>query len=162
MDAPHALYRWRSVHNTCEVEPDATRLCAVTETGDGTAERGIVLEIGALVLLTAGSLVSWVGCVGGVLLLWTSDRWTRRDKLLGSLVLPGGLAASWWFARGPATVTCTGFVVGDEVPDVDITGPGCTPMPFPLPVMTLIGLVLVLAPLATAGWLGWRLRRSSG
>jgi len=35
-------------------------------------------------------------------------------------------------------------------------------MPFPLPVMFLIQLVLVLAPLAAAAWLGWRLRRTSG
>ena len=134
----------------------------MTESGDGTAKHGIMLEIGALVLLTAGSLVSWVGWVGGVLLVWTSGRWTRRDKLVGSLVLPGGLAAAWWFARGPATVTCTGFVVGDEVPDVGITGPGCTPVPFPLSVMLLIQLVLVVLPLAAAAWLGWRLRHTSG
>ena len=159
MDAPHALYRWRSVHNTCEVEPDATRLCAVTETGDGTSERPIVLEIGALVLLTAGSLVSWVGWVGGVLLVWTSHRWTRRDKLIGSLLLPGGLAAAWWFARGPATVVCTTLVAGDESPDV---GAACDLMPVPLPVMLAIQVALVVPPLAAAAWLGWRLRRTSG
>ena len=75
----------------------------MTDAGDGTTDRGIALEIGAQVLLTLGSVVSWVGWLGGVLLLWTSDRWTRRDKLVGTLVLPGGLAAAWWFARGPAT-----------------------------------------------------------
>lgn len=117
-----------------------------------------MLEVGALVLLTLGSLVSWVGWVGGVLLLWTSDRWDRRDKLLGSLVLPGGLAAAWWFARGPATVTCTQLVAGD-VPGSPARA-SCSPMPFPLPVMLAVQLVLVLAPLGVAAWLGWRLRRT--
>jgi hypothetical protein len=130
----------------------------VTEAGDGTAERRVVLEVGALVLLTLGSLVSWVGWVGGVLLLWTSDRWNRRDKVLGSLVLPGGLAAAWWFARGPATVTCTQLAVGD-VPASPI-GASCSPMPFPLPVMLAVQLALLLAPLGVAAWLGWRLRRT--
>ena len=125
----------------------------MTDAGDGTTDRGIALEIGALVLLTLGSVVSWVGWLGGVLLLWTSDRWTRRDKLVGTLVLPGGLAAAWWFARGPATTTCAG-----------IAAPGqrsfSCPDPFPPPVMVLVSLTLVLAPLAAAAWLGWRVRRT--
>jgi hypothetical protein len=130
----------------------------VTTAGDGTAEHGIVLEVGALLLLTLGSLVSWVGWVGGVLLLWTSQRWTRRDKLLGSLVLPGGLAPAWWFAHGPATVICTQVVAGDAAPTP--SGASCSPMPFPLPVMLAVQLALVLAPLGVAAWLGWRLRRT--
>lgn len=134
----------------------------MTETGAGAPQHGIVLEVAALVLLTVGSLVSWVGWVGGVLLLWTSRRWDRRDKVLGSLVLPGGLAAAWWFARGPATVTCTQLVTGPEPPSVSFgpPGAGCSSLPFPLPVMIAVQLVLLLAPLGAAAWLGWRLRRT--
>jgi len=32
----------------------------------------------------------------GVLLLWLSPAWNRRDKLIGSFVLPGGLLFSWF------------------------------------------------------------------
>ncbi len=133
----------------------------MTEAGDGTTGRGIVLEVGALVLLTLGSLVSWVGWVGGVLLLWTSDRWTRRDKLLGTLVLPGGLLPAWAFARGPATTTCVSLVTGSGASTTS-TPRTCDPMPFPLPVMVLVQVVLVLAPLVTVAVLGWHVRRTTG
>lgn len=133
----------------------------MTETGDGTSDRGVVLEVGALVLLTLGSLVSWVGWVGGVLLLWTSNRWTRRDKLLGTLVLPGGLLPAWEFAHGPATTTCVVLGQG-PAGRVDPGAGSCDAMPFPLPVMLLVQVVLVLAPLVTVALLGWRVRRTTG
>jgi hypothetical protein len=127
----------------------------MTEAGDGTTGRGAVSRW-ALVLLTLGSLVSWVGWVGGVLLLWASDRWTRRDKLLGTLVLPGGLLPAWAFARGPATTTCVSLVTGSgaSIPRT------CDPMPLPLPMMVLAQTVLVLAPLVVVAVLGWRVRRT--
>ncbi|HSS95054.1 MAG TPA: hypothetical protein VLR46_13855 [Candidatus Dormibacteraeota bacterium] len=34
----------------------------------------------------------------GVLLLWLSSAWTRRDKMIGSLLPPGGLAFAWLLA----------------------------------------------------------------
>ncbi len=126
----------------------------MTTSGEDTTDRGLVLEIGALVLLTLGSVVSWVGWAGGVLLVWTSDRWTRSDKLVGTLVLPGGLTAAWWFARGPATTTCAGFAVDGRTPSCPDSNP------LPLPVMVAVQLVLLVAPLAAAAWLGWRLRRT--
>jgi hypothetical protein len=60
----------------------------MTETGDGTSDRGVVLEMGALVLLTLGSLVSWVGWVGGVLLRERCERANVRDHAarLGTFV----------------------------------------------------------------------------
>jgi hypothetical protein len=39
----------------------------------------------------------------GVLLLWVSPAWTRRDKLIGTLVLPGGLLFAWVLATGVRT-----------------------------------------------------------
>lgn len=134
----------------------------MAETG-GTPDRGLVLEAGALVLLTLGSLVSWVGWAGGVLLLWTSDRWSRRDKLLGTLVLPGGLIPALLFARGPATTTCTGITVGGTTGGLDVSTLSCGPQAVPgillLLLLVLALLVLVLVPLSVTGWLGWRARR---
>lgn len=132
----------------------------MSESGGGPPGRGVVLEIGALVLLTLGSLVSWVGWVGGVLLLWASHRWTRRDKLLGTLVLPGGLIPAWEFARGPATVTCIGLSTGSGASTTSAPR-SCGPMPLPLALMVLVQVVLVLLPLSMVVVLGWRARRTA-
>jgi len=51
---------------------------------------GIGLEITAVALMTLGSLILVVGWAVGAILLWTSRRWTTREKLLGTLVVPGG------------------------------------------------------------------------
>lgn len=51
-------------------------------------------EIAAILLLLFGGFIFLVGWLGGVLLLWTSDRWTAREKLIGTLVVPGGYAAA--------------------------------------------------------------------
>jgi len=57
-----------------------------------TVSRGITgLEITTLVLLLFGAAAAGIGWLVGVLLLWSSPRWTNSEKLLGTLVLPGGL-----------------------------------------------------------------------
>jgi hypothetical protein len=45
----------------------------------------------AVFLLQFGFVAAGVGWVVGVVLLWSSRAWTTRDKLIGTLVLPGGL-----------------------------------------------------------------------
>ncbi|WP_432949035.1 HAAS signaling domain-containing protein [Kribbella sp. CA-253562] len=47
-------------------------------------------DVAALLLLPFGGFVALVGWLAGVALLWTSDRWTREEKILGTLVLPFG------------------------------------------------------------------------
>jgi hypothetical protein len=49
-------------------------------------------EVGALVLLPIGGvLVPVLGWFIGIALLWISDAWSTRDKLVGTLLFPGGL-----------------------------------------------------------------------
>ena len=49
-------------------------------------------EIGALILLPFGGfLVPVIGWFAGVVLLWVSDAWNTRDKVIGTLVLRAGL-----------------------------------------------------------------------
>jgi hypothetical protein len=43
------------------------------------------------ILLAGGVLVPFVGWLVGIVLLWASHAWTLRDKLVGTLVIPGGL-----------------------------------------------------------------------
>ena len=46
-----------------------------------------------LALLPVGALAFGVGWLVGVVLLWTSDRSTTRERLLGTLVWPCGVPA---------------------------------------------------------------------
>ncbi len=55
-------------------------------------------DLAVLFLLPVGVYVFFVGWFGGVLLLWTSDRWNVREKLLGTLVTPFGFGTTQFFA----------------------------------------------------------------
>ena len=63
-------------------------------------ERSIGNEIAAIVLLLVGGFILGIGWIVGVVLLWSSTIWTIRDKLIGTLIVPGGLAASTYFVYG--------------------------------------------------------------
>lgn len=111
--------------------------------GDEPAPSGrpTAMEIAAIVLLLVGGFLFLVGWFAGVALLWSSSLWTRREKLLGTLVIPGGLATA---------VLCIQLVLirgvgGSGTSTVEVVG-------------ITAGLVLVLvAPLATAVYLSRRL-----
>jgi HAAS domain-containing protein len=53
-----------------------------------------VHEIFAVILLAIGGFVAGFGWIVGVVLLWTSNRFTRADKVIGTLLVPGGFFAS--------------------------------------------------------------------
>src|SRR4051794_23701052 len=65
------------------------------------------LEITAVVLISAGSfLIPVVGWIVGVVLLWASSRFSRADKLVGTLVPPLGFFAPLFllfFSAGSAS-----------------------------------------------------------
>jgi hypothetical protein len=50
----------------------------------------IGLEVGAVVMLTVGSFIPIIGWLVGVILLWSSGLWRRSEKLMGTLIFPGG------------------------------------------------------------------------
>jgi uncharacterized membrane protein len=67
--------------------PETVPTTAAVERGSGA------LDVVALVLLLLGGVViPVIGWLVGVVLLWISSAWTARQKLLGTLVVPGGLA----------------------------------------------------------------------
>ena len=51
-------------------------------------------EWAAIFLLLFGGFLFIVGWIAGVILLWTSRAWDTRDKVIGTLVVPGGLASA--------------------------------------------------------------------
>jgi hypothetical protein len=55
-------------------------------------------EWGAVILLPLGGFAFGVGWLVGLILLWSSQLWTTRDKLIGTLVIPGGLVTAFYIA----------------------------------------------------------------
>lgn len=66
-------------------QPAATPQLVAVQPGTGR-------ELGAVLMLTVGSMLPVIGWLAGVALLWSSRRWRTREKLLGTLVVPGGPA----------------------------------------------------------------------
>jgi hypothetical protein len=105
-------------------------------------------EAFAVLLLLTGlpPILGWL--VGAGLLLW-SPLWTWRDKLLGLLVWPGGIAV----ALGAPTLTAahcavSGTAVGSPA-GTDCTTSGTS-------VLSVVVLAAaVVAPLVVAGYLYW-------
>jgi hypothetical protein len=61
-------------------------------------------EVAAVILLLFGGVVvTFLGWLAGVVLLWLSPPWRVREKVLGTLVLPGGLAPAIFMATGRST-----------------------------------------------------------
>jgi hypothetical protein len=85
--------------------------------GHNSAGRAGALEICAVIFLLIGGLVlPVIGWVIGVVLLWASPRWRTADKLLGTLVWPGGLLApaALLLFGGLATVTAAPACGGSD------------------------------------------------
>jgi hypothetical protein len=110
-------------------------------------------EITALILLPIGGvLIPVIGWFIGVVLLWISDAWNTRDKLIGTFVLPGGLLVPFGL----------GFVAGSGEACVETPGgpvENCSGGTDPLGIAAVI--VLFLLPFASSAYLAWRMRRGT-
>jgi Protein of unknown function (DUF1700) len=117
-------------------------------------------EIAAIVLLLVGGFIAGIGWLVGLVLLWTSQAWTTRDKLIGTLVPPGGLAF--------VLVLWSGTLVAE--------GAGCVESLDPSGAVTettceqgaesglawlwfVVFVAITVAPIFTAIYLGRRMRR---
>ena len=59
----------------------------------GARPKGSGWDVVALIMLLVGGVIlPVIGWIIGVVLLWVSETWTTREKLVGTLVVPGGLA----------------------------------------------------------------------
>jgi len=102
----------------------------------GPRHRGLsVRDLAAVLLLPFGGLIFLVGWFVGVVLLWTSEDWTVRHKVIGTLVLPFGVVFPLALGALP--------------------GPGQ-----PAWLGASIFVALLAAPIISAGWLASRAHAS--
>lgn len=115
-----------------------------------------VLEIAAIVLL----LLFWPI---GVVLLWISNAWTTRDKLIGTLVPPGGYLAI--FVMGPllalGTFGTACRTISDETGRVlSTTCPSAGAQTGIDVGLALVVIIYLVGPILSAAYLAVRLRRN--
>ena len=110
----------------------------------------------AIILLLVGGFTI-VGWFVGVVLLWISDAWNTRDKIIGTLIVPGGLAGS--LGVGLASSGVRGASCGPV--EVSVAPAPCATAA--ASVGSVVGLILavllVIAPIVTAIYLSLRLRQ---
>jgi uncharacterized membrane protein len=117
------------------------------------------IEIVALVFLLVGGLIIPVfGWLIGVVLLWVSNAWNVRDKIIGTLVVPGGLLLP--LGLGVMAVTASGGV-GCPIPvGTPVEPPRCDATSGSVDVLGVALFVLaVVAPIVTTAYLAYRMKR---
>ena len=107
------------------------------------------IDVAAIVLLLVGGLiVPLVGWLPGVVLLWRSNAWNVRDKVIGTVFVPGDLGL-------------VGFIILLAGATRDSNGSEFARPPDPgvdALVMSLF-LVIIVAPIITTAYLTYRLLR---
>ena len=123
---------------------------SASDAGAVPAAPGTGLEVAALVLLTFGSFIPLVGWLVGVVLLWTSTRWRVWEKVLATLVVPGGPGTVLFLGglvsarscSGSSSVTSDGVIVNS----VESCSGGLPPgVGIPLFIAALVAPFLVAA-----------------
>jgi hypothetical protein len=105
----------------------------------------------AMVLLLFGGFIAGFGWLVGAILLWSSRAWTSREKLIGTLVVPGGLVLPFYILHttGVSSASCAG------------ESARCAPTNTQIAWMVVVA-ILVLASIASSTFLSRRARCSKG
>jgi hypothetical protein len=150
--------------NVLERLGEPAEIVAEAGTGQALAARAGMHEWLAIPLLLIGGFIVIIGWLGGVVLLWTSRVWTLRDKLIGTLVVPGGLLAlvfAVWInlmsighSSSTEPVTCISTKNGGTCQG------GTSSYSGPSDARGwLVVLVLFVLPFFTSAYLAWRANR---
>jgi hypothetical protein len=113
--------------------------------------------ITVFLLLVGGVILPVVGWVAGAVMLLVSRRWTFRDKLVGLLVWPGGLA----LAAGLIVLAPTRQCVYVDDSAGHRHGGECTGTTIPGWVGIPLLVLAIIGPLLTAIYLARRARRAA-
>jgi hypothetical protein len=149
---------------------EPAEIVAEAGAGQAPAARAGLNEWLAIPFLLIGGFIFVVGWFVGVVLLWTSRIWTVRDKLIGTLVVPGGLATAAFLVMfggtssgGEAICTSVSTPVGPHSPKVGNSVSHCTAAGsgggINYLALVLLALLVVL-PVLTAIYLGRRATRA--
>jgi hypothetical protein len=153
--------------NVLERLGEPAEIVAEAGAGQEPTTRAGMHEWLAISLLLAGGFLFVVGWFVGVVLLWSSRIWTLRDKLIGTLVFPGGLATSAFIfmfvgsstgssGDGGCPVTRVGSHGVKAVNASNECGSG-TDVNY---LFLVFGGLLVVIPILTAIYLGRRAKRA--
>jgi uncharacterized membrane protein len=143
-----------------EIAADARERFDVGTTAPAVPFKPGAVEIGALIMLLVGSVVlPLIGWLIGVILLWTSNAWNVRDKIIGTLFPPGGLGlviGAMFLSFSAEGGSCVGDVftgTGQPQP-VECTDSGGASY---LGIVALT--ILLVMPVLTTAYLAYRLRQ---
>jgi hypothetical protein len=110
-----------------------------------------IREILTLILLPIGGFLWVIGWVVGAILLASSNVWTSREKVIGLLVVPGGLLPAALFGLMPSRL-CSETMVNGRVVSECSGG-------MPVWLAYVILAVLVVGPIWTVFFLLTRMNR---
>ena len=150
-----------------DIAVDARERFDVRPTSAGAPYKPGWIEVGALVMLLVGGLiVPIVGWFVGVVLLWVSNAWNVRDKVIGTLFVPGGLGLSFFLLFVGLSASGGGSSIsgcqidpgtGREFNCFEESTTDPTSFTDVLAIVFLVALVV--APIITTAYLTHRLRR---
>jgi len=130
---------------------DPEEIAAEARERFGVQRKSGNIDVLALILLLIGGVVlPLIGWLVGVVLLWTSGVWTQRETLIGTLVVPGGLALPFFLMTFSMTSGACSSLNGGDV--VCSGGPSLARQ-----VLTILLVAfLVIAPIVTTIFLARR------
>lgn len=123
--------------------------------------RGGPLEILALIGLLVGGFVFVIGWFVGLILLWASDVWTTREKLVGTLLVPGGLLPGFLIlsgAIGGYAETCASEIDPVTGAELDVVCTGGPSLVVRI-VWIAVFVLCVTGPFFTTAFLTRRMKR---
>jgi uncharacterized membrane protein len=110
----------------------------------------------AIILLLIGGFTI-IGWFVGVVLLWISEAWNTRDKIIGTLIVPGGLAGS--LGVGVFSVSSVSCEISGSGANQDVGS--CVSNGWTLgAVESILWALVAIAPILTAIYLSRRLRHA--
>ncbi|GAA1231622.1 HAAS signaling domain-containing protein [Oryzihumus leptocrescens] len=141
--------------------PEEIAAAAAPDRRRGEVRPGLLHEYATVATLLLGSiLLPVIGWLCGVALLWTSRQWTTREKLLGTLVVPGG-PGGVWLASALPTQNCSESSGGSPSGPETITR-ACSGFAFPPLVGIPLAIVTLVASFVVPAVLLSRARKRAG